>query len=104
MQRQRQQQRQPQYYYPIVQFPDPDRLVKLLELGNPSLFEGGSSNISGDSYGNDAVPKLSSASVTTTTEQNSDDRLSRLLDLGNVNFFGGSPMAEALAARRRGSR
>jgi hypothetical protein len=102
------QQRQPQrqYYTAITQFPDPDRLAKLLELGSPSLFDGGSSNSSSNSYGSDAVPKLSNASVTTTDEQNdtTEDRVSKLLKLGDVNFFGGSPLAEALAARQRGYR
>ncbi len=29
---------QPQYYTAIIQHPDPDRLPKLLELGDPDLF------------------------------------------------------------------
>jgi hypothetical protein len=90
------QQRQPQrqYYTAITQFPDPDRLAKLLELGSPSLFDGGSTS---NFVKSDRLPKLNSASITTKSE----DRLSKLLALGDVNFFGGSPTAEVLAARKR---
>jgi hypothetical protein len=54
----------------ITQFQDLDRLAKLLELGNPSLFEDGSSNGSSNFFGTNVVPKLSSVSVTTTDEHN----------------------------------
>jgi hypothetical protein len=89
-----------QYYTAITEFPDPNRLVKLLELGSPSLFDGGRST-SNFSFAKSEVPKLklNSASITITTK--SDDRLSKLLGLGDVNFFGGSPTAEVLAARKR---
>jgi hypothetical protein len=85
MQSQRRLQSQPQserqYYTTITQFPDPDRLAKLLELGSPSLFDGGSTS---NFVKNDRLPKLNSASITTK----SDDRLSKLLELGDPNFFG----------------
>lgn len=102
MHSQRRQQPQPerqsdrQFYTAITQFPDPNRLAKLLELGSPSLFDGGRSTNS-NFVKSDRLPKLSSASVTSR----SDDRLSKLLALGDVNFFGGSPTAEVLAARKR---
>jgi hypothetical protein len=101
MQSQRRLQSQPQserqYYTTITQFPDPDRLAKLLELGSPSLFDGGGGSISISFSKSEKLPKLNSASITTK----SDDRLSKLLALGDVNFFGGSPTAEVLAARKR---
>jgi hypothetical protein len=92
------QQRQPQrqYYTAITQFPDPSRLVKLLELGSPSLFDGGGSTSNFSFAKSDKLPKLNSASITTKS-----DRLSKLLALGDVNFFGGSPTAEVLVARKR---
>jgi hypothetical protein len=91
-----QRQRQRQYYTAITQFPDPNRLAKLLELGSPSLFDGGGST--SNFVKSDRLPKLNSASITITTKS---DRLSKLLALGDVNFFGGSPTAEVLAARKR---
>jgi hypothetical protein len=98
----RRQQSQPQserqYYTTITQFPEPNRLAKLLELGSPSLFDGGGNSSNFAKSDRLHLPKLSSASVTTTK---SDDRLSKLLALGDVNFFGGSPTAEVLAARKR---
>ena len=100
---QRQRQPQPQYYTAITQFQDPDRLAKLLELGSPSLFDGGSSSSNSNLSRSHELPKLSSASVTTNGSE-SEGRLSKLLALGDVNFFGGSPMAEALVARQRGNR
>jgi hypothetical protein len=96
---QSQPQSQRQYYTAMTQFPDPNRLVKLLELGSPSLFDGGWGGSNNFSFAKTELPKLNSASITITNK--SDDRLSKLLALGDVNFFGGSPTAEVLAARKR---
>src|SRR5438093_177986 len=98
MQSQRRQQSQPQserqYYTTITQFPEPNRLAKLLELGSPSLFDGGGNSSNFAKSDRLHLPKLSSASVTTANK--SEHRLSRLLALGDINFFGGSPTAEVL--------
>jgi hypothetical protein len=106
MTKQQRQSQAPQYYTAITQFPDPDRLAKLLELGDPNFFGSSTTQVVGLKSAALQVPKLSNASVTTTDEQNdtTEDRVSKLLKLGDVNFFGGSPLAEALAARQRGYR
>jgi hypothetical protein len=74
---------------------DLDRQKKLLELGDPDFFGCYISNRreantvkvkSAAATATQQVPKLSNASI--TGEQKSD-RLKKLLDLGDPNFFGG---------------
>jgi hypothetical protein len=96
MQRQGQRQPQPQYYTAIIQRPDPDpdRLSKLLELGDPDFFgcyisnrrEANMVKVKSAAATAIDVPKLSNASI--TGEQKSE-RLKKLLDLGDPSFFGG---------------
>jgi hypothetical protein len=83
---------QPQYYTAIIQRPDPERLSKLLELGDPDFFgcyisNRGEATVKVKSAAaTEQVPKLSNASI---TDGQKSDRLKKLLDLGDPNFFGG---------------
>lgn len=85
---------QPQYYTAIIQKQDPERLSKLLELGDPDFFgcyisdrrEANTVKVKSAAATATDVPKLSNAS---TTDGQKSDRLKKLLDLGDPNFFGG---------------
>lgn len=86
---------QPQYYTAIIQKQDPERLSKLLELGDPDFFgcyisdrrEANTVKVKSAAAAATTmgVPKLSNASIT----DERTDRLKKLLDLGDPNFFGG---------------
>jgi hypothetical protein len=84
---------------------DLDRQKKLLELGDPTLFVN-YTNLS--SRVASAPIKIKSAAVQVPNSKSSTtsdiQKQRELLGLGSVNSFGGSPMAEALAARQRSNR
>jgi hypothetical protein len=98
---------QDQYYTVMIpksdRDSDLDRQKRLLELGNPNFLTGGYSDlnnkIASAATGTTAAVKLKSAAV--QVNKNSLEIQRKLLALGSVNSFGGSPMAEALAARQR---
>jgi hypothetical protein len=75
---------QPQYYTAIIQKQDPERLSKLLELGDPDFFgcyisdRREANTVKVKSAAATDVPKLSNASI---TDGQKSDRLEKLLDL-----------------------
>jgi hypothetical protein len=88
---------------------DLDRQRKVLALGDPDFFGGGSYSYSGSRVASTTPVKLKSAAMLVPNSSNasttSDIQKQReLLGLGSVNSFGGSPMAEARAARQRSNR
>jgi hypothetical protein len=86
---------QPEFYTVMVpkQYPsvsDLDRQKKLLELGDPNLFGGGSySNLSSSNRVASAPIKVKSAAVQVNKSKNSSDIQTQrqLLALGSVNYL-----------------
>jgi hypothetical protein len=113
---QRRRPQQPEYYTVMVpkQYTDSDRDLdrqkKLLELGDPNFFGGGSYSNSSCRVASTPIKVKSAAVQIPNSNSNSSttniQRQMELLQLGDVNLFGigGSPMAETLAARQRSNR